>query len=69
MRSLIERNKYARLHPGPKTVRTAVETDAIVSRIPLVLRGDVREAMRLQGLEDPAGLDSIPEPRTRIVGN
>ena len=35
----------------------------------LVLRGDVREAMRLQGLEDPAGLDSIPEPRTRIVGN
>ena len=41
VRSLIERNKYARLHPGPKTMRTAVETDAIVSRIPLVLRGDV----------------------------
>lgn len=35
----------------------------------VVLRGDVREAMRLQGLEDPAGLDSALEPRTRIVGN
>lgn len=34
----------------------------------VVLRGDVREAMRLQGLEDPAGLDTY-EPRTRIVGN
>lgn len=35
----------------------------------LVLRGDVREAMRLAGMEDPAGLDSTLEPRTRIVGN
>lgn len=34
----------------------------------VVLRGDVREAMRLQGMEDPAGLDTV-EPRTRIVGN
>lgn len=35
----------------------------------VVLRGDVREAMRLQGLDDPAGLDTALEPRTRIVGN
>lgn len=35
----------------------------------VVLRGDVREAMRMQGLEDPAGLDKALEPRTRIVGN
>ncbi len=35
----------------------------------LVLRGDVREAMRLRGIEDPAGLDRVPETRTRIVGN
>lgn len=35
----------------------------------IVLRGDVREAMRVAGMEDPAGLDKIEEPRTRIVGN
>jgi tetratricopeptide (TPR) repeat protein len=35
----------------------------------LVLRGDVREAMRLQGIDDPAGLDQALQPRTRIVGN
>jgi regulator of sirC expression with transglutaminase-like and TPR domain len=35
----------------------------------LVLRGDVREAMRRQGMDDPAGLDDAPAPRTRIVGN
>jgi tetratricopeptide (TPR) repeat protein len=35
----------------------------------LVLRGDIREAMRLQGIDDPAGLDAASEPRTRIVGN
>jgi tetratricopeptide (TPR) repeat protein len=35
----------------------------------IVLRGDVREAMRLAGMEDPAGLAADTEPRTRIVGN
>ena len=35
----------------------------------LVLRGDVREAMRLAGIDDPAGLRAEPAPRTRIVGN
>jgi len=35
----------------------------------VVLRGEVREAMRVAGIEDPAGLDKIEEPRTRIVGN
>jgi len=35
----------------------------------IVLRGDVREAMRVAGMEDPAGLDKVEEPRTRIVGN
>ncbi len=35
----------------------------------LVLRGDVREAMRVKGIDDPAGLDKAEEPRTRIVGN
>ena len=35
----------------------------------LLLRGDVREAMRQQGMEDPAGLGEADEPRTRIVGN
>ena len=35
----------------------------------LLLRGDVREAMRLQGMDDPAGLEEAAEPRTRIVGN
>jgi hypothetical protein len=29
----------------------------------------VREAMRREGMEDPAGLDQALEPRTRIVGN
>jgi tetratricopeptide (TPR) repeat protein len=35
----------------------------------LLLRGDVREAMRKQGMADPAGLEEVAEPRTRIVGN
>lgn len=35
----------------------------------LVLRGDVREAMRMAGLDDPAGLGAEPETRARIVGN
>lgn len=35
----------------------------------VVLRGEVREAMRLRGMDDPAGLDQALEPRTRIVGN
>ena len=35
----------------------------------LVLRGDVREAMRLAGLDDPAGLAAEPAPRAKIVGN
>lgn len=35
----------------------------------LLLRGDVREAMRRQGMDDPAGLADAAEPRTRIVGN
>ncbi len=35
----------------------------------LLLRGDVREAMRRQGMDDPAGLDAVEAPRTRIVGN
>ena len=34
----------------------------------VVLRGDVREAMRLAGMDDPAGLEDT-EARTRIVGN
>jgi tetratricopeptide (TPR) repeat protein len=35
----------------------------------LLLRGDIREAMRVNGIDDPAGLDKAEEPRTRIVGN
>jgi tetratricopeptide (TPR) repeat protein len=35
----------------------------------VVLRGDVREAMRLAGLDDPVGADEDTAPRTRIVGN
>lgn len=35
----------------------------------IVLRGQIREAMRMQGIDDPAGLDTALEPRTRIVGN
>jgi hypothetical protein len=35
----------------------------------VVLRGEIREAMRLKGIEDPAGLDTALESRTRIVGN
>ena len=35
----------------------------------IVLRGDVREAMRLAGKDDPAGLDAVEAPTTRIVGN
>lgn len=36
----------------------------------VVLRGDVREAMRLAGMDDPAaGAEEAGEPRTRIVGN
>ncbi len=35
----------------------------------LVLRGDVREAMRAEGMDDPAGLDDASAPRARIVGN
>lgn len=35
----------------------------------LVLRGDVREAMRREGKDDPAGLEDASAPRTRIVGN
>lgn len=33
----------------------------------IVLRGDVREAMRLAGMDDPAGAESTGETRTRIV--
>jgi tetratricopeptide (TPR) repeat protein len=35
----------------------------------VVLRGDVREAMRLAGMDDPAGVSDSGEARTRIVGN
>lgn len=35
----------------------------------LLLRGDVREAMRAEGMDDPAGLSESAVPRTRIVGN
>ena len=35
----------------------------------IVLRGDVREAMRLAGKDDPVGLDAVEAPTRRIVGN
>ncbi|HOY78652.1 MAG TPA: hypothetical protein PLN33_12640 [Hyphomonadaceae bacterium] len=35
----------------------------------LVLRGDVREAMRVAGMDDPSELEKPSESRTRIVGN
>jgi tetratricopeptide (TPR) repeat protein len=35
----------------------------------LVLRGDVREAMRVAGMDDPSELEKPEESRTRIVGN
>lgn len=35
----------------------------------LLLRGDVREAMRREGMDDPAGLEEAAAPRARIVGN
>lgn len=60
--------KLNRLDEAWKDVETAMrlapkDVDVIV------LRGDVREAMRLAGRQDPAGLDAADEPRTRIVGN
>jgi tetratricopeptide (TPR) repeat protein len=33
----------------------------------VVLRGDIREAMRKKGLNDPAGLDNGPEVRSPVV--
>ncbi|RYG33014.1 MAG: hypothetical protein EON93_10290 [Burkholderiales bacterium] len=35
----------------------------------LVLRGDVREAMRVAGMDDPSGNEKPEESRTRVVGN
>lgn len=35
----------------------------------LVLRGDVREAMRAAGMDDPSEFEKPEESRTRIVGN
>ena len=35
-----------------------------------VLRGDIREAMRKKGLNDPAGLIDLPQDVSpRVVGN
>lgn len=33
----------------------------------VVLRGDIREAMRRKGLNDPAGLDDTPDARSPVV--
>jgi tetratricopeptide (TPR) repeat protein len=33
----------------------------------VVLRGDIREAMRKKGMNDPAGLDDTPEVRSPVV--
>jgi regulator of sirC expression with transglutaminase-like and TPR domain len=62
------RLKQNRLPEGWQDVQEAMKlapTDVNV----VVLRGEIREAMRLQGIEDPAGLDAALQPRTRIVGN
>ena len=60
--------KLDRLDDAWRDVETAMrlapkDIDAIV------LRGDVREAMRLAGKDDPVGLDAVEAPTRRIVGN
>lgn len=64
---------HARLKLG-ELVEAWADVDMAMKYAPnditlLVLRGDVREAMRLAGIDDPAGLRAEPEARGRIVGN
>lgn len=60
--------KLNRLDDAWKDVETAMRLAPKDIDV-IVLRGDVREAMRLAGKDDPSGLDSVEAPRTRIVGN
>lgn len=62
------RLKLNRLTDAWSDVETALRLAPTDVKV-VVLRGDVREAMRLAGMEDPAGLDTALTPRTRIVGN
>jgi tetratricopeptide (TPR) repeat protein len=60
--------KLNRLDDAWKDVETAMRLAPKDIDV-IVLRGDVREAMRLAGKDDPSGLDTVEAPRTRIVGN
>lgn len=60
--------KSSRLTDAWKDVETAMRLAPKDVDV-LVLRGDVREAMRVAGMEDPASLEKPEESRTRIVGN
>jgi tetratricopeptide (TPR) repeat protein len=63
--ALMKQNRLAEAWQDVEAARQLAPTDVNI----VVLRGEVREAMRLQGMDDPAGLDQALEPRTRIVGN
>ncbi|MDP3495144.1 MAG: hypothetical protein Q8R82_18695 [Hyphomonadaceae bacterium] len=63
--ALLKMNRLADAWGDVETAMRLAPKDVDV----LVLRGDVREAMRVAGAEDPAGADKVEEPRTRIVGN
>jgi len=60
--------KLNRLDDAWKDVETAMRLAPKDIDV-IVLRGDVREAMRLAGKDDTSGLDTVEAPRTRIVGN
>lgn len=60
--------KLSRLAEAWKDVETAMRLAPKDVDV-LVLRGDVREAMRIAGMDDPTGSEPVDEPRTRIVGN
>ncbi len=60
--------KLNRLDDAWKDVETAMRLAPKDIDV-IVLRGDVREAMRLAGKDDPSGLDPVEAPRTRLVGH
>lgn len=62
---LLKSNRLADAWKDVETAMRLAPKDVDV----LVLRGDVREAMRVAGMDDPSGLDKPEEARTRIVGN
>lgn len=63
--TLLKLGKLVDAWTDVETAMSLAPTDVNV----VVLRGDVREAMRVAGMDDPAGLAAEGEARTRIVGN